>query len=215
MCINGRSTASAPSVTHNQTTKMQKWKHSFEEIEGNLTKHKLSINSRNLTNFDFIENIAKSNSFCEFLSQILQESKFKAYFFEVKPFSKKSINSEFEFVLVNSPTLLKIKSDKSNFEKYFIEEKNVVTFFNLGKDAKLIVPTNISNEDNYSHLAKFVRNAPPNQLIEFWKNVGTECKEILRTNPIWLSTAGLGVSWLHLRIDSRPKYYRYKPYKNY
>jgi len=31
--------------------------------------------------------------------------------------------------------------------------------------------------------------------------------------PTWLSTAGLGVYWLHLRLDSRPKYYRYQPYK--
>ncbi|MGI9175867.1 MAG: DUF6940 family protein [Rhodothermales bacterium] len=24
---------------------------------------------------------------------------------------------------------------------------------------------------------------------------------------MWLSTAGGGVSWLHVRLDSRPKYY--------
>ena len=194
---------------------MQKWEHSFEEIEANITKHKLKINSQYLTNNDFIENLINSRSFCEFLSRILQESKFKAYFFEVKPFSEESTNTEFEFVLVNSPTLLRIKSDKSNFEKFFNPGKNVVSFFNLGKDAKLIVPTNVSNDDNYCHLAKFIRNAPVNQIIEFWKNVGEECKNGLGQNPTWLSTAGLGVSWLHLRIDSRPKYYRYNPYKNY
>jgi len=27
------------------------------------------------------------------------------------------------------------------------------------------------------------------------------------------STAGAGVSWLHVRLDDRPKYYGFKPYK--
>jgi len=30
----------------------------------------------------------------------------------------------------------------------------------------------------------------------------------------WLSTSGLGVGWLHVRLDSRPKYYTYEPYKS-
>ncbi|MBX3248007.1 MAG: hypothetical protein KF901_12575 [Myxococcales bacterium] len=30
---------------------------------------------------------------------------------------------------------------------------------------------------------------------------------------VWLSTAGLGVDWLHVRLDARPKYYRHAPYK--
>ena len=30
--------------------------------------------------------------------------------------------------------------------------------------------------------------------------------------PVWLSTAGLGVGWLHVRLDDRPKYYRHAPY---
>jgi hypothetical protein len=32
-------------------------------------------------------------------------------------------------------------------------------------------------------------------------------------NPEWLSTAGAGVSWLHVRLDDRPKYYGYAPYR--
>lgn len=34
----------------------------------------------------------------------------------------------------------------------------------------------------------------------------------LNDAPIWLNTAGAGVPWLHIRLDSRPKYYRYQPY---
>lgn len=32
------------------------------------------------------------------------------------------------------------------------------------------------------------------------------------TRPVWLSTAGAGVAWLHVRLDDRPKYYSYRPY---
>jgi len=31
--------------------------------------------------------------------------------------------------------------------------------------------------------------------------------------PVWLSTAGAGVSWLHVRLDDRPKYYGFGPYR--
>ncbi len=32
--------------------------------------------------------------------------------------------------------------------------------------------------------------------------------------PRWLNTSGLGVPWLHVRIDSRPKYITYRPYRD-
>jgi hypothetical protein len=31
--------------------------------------------------------------------------------------------------------------------------------------------------------------------------------------PVWLSTAGGGVAWLHVRLDDRPKYYAHAPYR--
>ena len=34
-------------------------------------------------------------------------------------------------------------------------------------------------------------------------------------SPVWVSTAGMGVSWLHVRFDSRPKYYRWGEYTTF
>jgi hypothetical protein len=34
-----------------------------------------------------------------------------------------------------------------------------------------------------------------------------------RPLPLWVSTSGLAVPWLHLRLDARPKYYGFEPYK--
>jgi len=31
--------------------------------------------------------------------------------------------------------------------------------------------------------------------------------------PPWVSTAGMGVPWLHARLDTRPKYFRHAPYR--
>jgi hypothetical protein len=46
-----------------------------------------------------------------------------------------------------------------------------------------------------------------------WRTVGKTLQERIAEQPVWLSTAGGGVSWLHVRLDSRPKYYGYHPYK--
>jgi hypothetical protein len=35
----------------------------------------------------------------------------------------------------------------------------------------------------------------------------------LNNKPVWLSTAGAGVAWLHIRLDDRPKYYGYTPFR--
>lgn len=35
----------------------------------------------------------------------------------------------------------------------------------------------------------------------------------LGVRPVWLSTAGMGVSWLHVRLDARPKYYGFAAYR--
>lgn len=33
------------------------------------------------------------------------------------------------------------------------------------------------------------------------------------SHPVWFSTSGMGVPWLHFRLDHRPKYYTFTPYK--
>ena len=66
---------------------------------------------------------------------------------------------------------------------------------------------------DYPHLASFVRTAPEEQIQDFWKEVSQTYDADLGESPKWLSTSGLGVYWLHVRVDSRPKYYTYSPYR--
>lgn len=87
-------------------------------------------------------------------------------------------------------------------------------FQNLGGDALLIVPAQRGSIECYSHLGAFLREAPSEQKQMLWQAVAGAVQENLSETPKWLSTAGLGVSWLHIRLDSRPKYYNYVPYKS-
>lgn len=146
-------------------------------------------------------------------NQCLANSNFKAFFWEVKPVNLKLLNQDFEFVLVESNSLLKINSDDSHFSQYFTSDDLVVHFSNLNGDAELIVPTPISDKTDYTHIANFVRTAERKQIIDFWKKVVTIYSNKINNQVRWLSTSGLGVHWLHVRVDSKPKYYQHLDYK--
>jgi hypothetical protein len=77
------------------------------------------------------------------------------------------------------------------------------------------VPCPLGNDSAYGHLAAFVRLAPEDQRHALWQSVGNAMVLRLGTRPVWLSTAGAGVSWLHVRLDDRPKYYGFGSYKQW
>ena len=163
-----------------------------------------------------------------------------AYFFECPVVTLSTIRRNFEFVLILSEALEKIEADCKAFETHLIEEENVdgvVSFLNIGGDASLVVPcpsplpnhiqqtdsvTRIKMGDirHYAHLAAFQRDAPLSQVKALWRKVFLELSRKLRIDydeeepKIWLSTSGLGVPWLHVRLDTTPKYYNWKPYLN-
>lgn len=150
-----------------------------------------------------------------FFTSLLKEHPFEAFFWECPPVTVETQNKDFEFVLVESGALPGLKPDASTFKSQFMAQKSkaVIAFPNLGGDAVLVVPAPIAEPGCYTHLAQFVRRAPGSQLKQFWETVGLQMQQRVSDEPVWLSTAGLGVSWLHLRLDSRPKYYRHEPYK--
>ncbi|KAH8072874.1 hypothetical protein JL721_3524 [Aureococcus anophagefferens] len=57
----------------------------------------------------------------------------------------------------------------------------------------------------YGHVANFARLAPDGQRVAFWAKVGAVYEALVKQGrPVWLSTEGSGVPWLHVRMDSRP-----------
>ena len=77
----------------------------------------------------------------------------------------------------------------------------------------MVVPRPIAEPSAYGHLAAFVRGAPEAQRHALWQMVGESMARRIGAKPVWLSTAGAGVSWLHVRLDDRPKYYGFGPYR--
>jgi hypothetical protein len=152
-----------------------------------------------------------------FFTKLLSESPFEAFFWETPPVNAERLDRSFEFVLIDAPELARVRADPSAFRERFVSRgtDEVVVFQNLGKDATLVVPAPIARPEVYPHLGSFIRNGPASQQAEFWRRVGETMTQSISSAPVWLSTAGLGVSWLHLRIDSHPKYYRYEPYKSF
>ncbi|MCF6320084.1 MAG: hypothetical protein L3J83_12560 [Proteobacteria bacterium] len=86
---------------------------------------------------------------------------------------------------------------------------------NLGKDTRLVIPTKKTDKEIYNHMGRFIRLADEKQIVEVFKRVGqSTAKEIEEQKLIWLNTAGLGVIWLHIRMDTKPKYYKTIRYKD-
>jgi hypothetical protein len=153
--------------------------------------------------------------FSRWYSDTLVANPYAAFFWEHPPLTDRLFDENAEFVLIESPSLARVEPDPVPFERWFVGQhsSDVVTFPNLSGDAVLVVPRPVASVDTYPHLAQFLRSAPDTQVVALWQAAGQALREALNPMPTWLSTAGLGVSWLHLRLDTRPKYYRYEPYK--
>ena len=192
------------------------WKSQRELIDFQRV-HKISIfrNDKQVTYSKVIELWQQDSSFREFFISVLADAPMTAYFWETPPVTKSTVDREFEFVLIDSPTLANIDPDPWDFQRHFESAtKEVITFPNLGNDALLVVPCPMAEIPVYTHLAAFVREAHYTQQHLLWQTVGRSLQQRLNQQPIWVSTSGLGVHWLHVRLDSRPKYYCFKPYKD-
>lgn len=166
-----------------------------------------------ISNRGFLELLRDSEEFRSFYNDFLAGCNFKAFFWENKPMTEDTLNHTYECNLINSRFLAERSPDAQTFSRYFSDKKSVVVFPNLGKDARLIVPSPQTEDSVYTHIGSFVRNADKNQVDEFWRITGQETLQSIEGDPLWLSTSGLGVFWLHARIDSVPKYYQTNDYK--
>jgi hypothetical protein len=144
---------------------------------------------------------------------LLADSPFAAFRWETPPITTSTATRAFEFVLLDSPGLATSPDPKAFAEHFRDADQGVVEFPNLGKDAIMVVPCPSGALCAYGHLGAFVRQAPEPQRHALWEMVGAAMERRLGTKPVWLSTAGAGVSWLHVRLDDRPKYYGYSPYR--
>lgn len=193
------------------------WRVTVEKVPNrSIHKFKIFARQKQITYRETIKLWQENPHFCSFFNSLIADSDFAALFWETPPITIYSLDRPFEFVLVNSPRLQKVNSNPRPFKKYFTStsgDRKIVAFDNLGKDATLVVPLPVKENTVYTHLANFVRYASSSQQIALWQKVGQVALKAINKQPIWISTSGLGVYWLHIRIDSYPKYYSFQPYK--
>ena len=146
---------------------------------------------------------------------LLLDNDYEGYFWEHPPLTRDRLAEPYEFVLIPTSILSRLRPNSTAFAKYFDPAEPVVYFNNLGGDAELVVPCPVGEPIIYTHLASFLRHAPPEQGDAFWQRVSERCRALVNDRPRWLSTAGLGVSWLHVRLDTQPRYYKYGPYRRW
>ncbi len=155
-------------------------------------------------------------SFRAFFNDLLAAAPYRAYFWETRPFTTATLRAEFEFILADSPTLARVRADRRPFERALrraVGAHAIAEFPSLGRDAYLLAPDALAAPEHYAHLAAFVRGAPPDQQQALWSAVGRAVAGRVGRSPLWVSTSGLGVYWLHVRLDTTPKYYTHVPYR--
>lgn len=149
------------------------------------------------------------------LTGSILEPGFEAVFWETVPSTAPGLEP-YEQVVLEATTLARVRADETSFAEHFGTPEPVVRFSNLRGDAELVVPTPGPEGLPYPHLAAFLRTAPSAHVHQLWQTVGQAViARWSRTGaPGWVSTAGMGVYWLHVRLDSTPKYYRHRPYRD-
>ena len=155
-------------------------------------------------------------AFWDFFIALLADASYSAFRWETPPVTSSSADRPFEFALLDSPEL-ESEPDPDAFAEHFRSAANddVISFPNLNHDAILVVPRPLGDSSAYGHIAAFLRGAPDAQKHSLWSLVGKLMEHRLGPNPVWLSTAGAGVAWLHVRLDQWPKYYSHAPYRQH
>lgn len=154
-------------------------------------------------------------AFRGFFNRLLADVPFAAYFWETPPLTRTNADRPFECIVADSPALAGVAPDAAAFAGQFAaagRDVPVIHFPNLGGDARLVAPCPRAPLAAYPHLAAFVRHAPQSQRHALWRLLGAVVAGHLGERPLWVSTSGLGVYWLHVRLDTHPKYYTYRPY---
>lgn len=183
---------------------------------GNGQRYRLLHHGEPVSYERAVRGLCEEREVRELVAGCLRDAPYEAFFWETPPVTPASRDRAFEFVLIESPALARVTARSTPFARELGRSADAcVVFPNLGGDAWLVVPRALAEDEHYAHLARFVRGAPAAQVDELLRTVGLAITRWWseRTEPLWVSTSGLGVHWLHVRLDTRPKYYSHEPYK--
>ncbi|MDY3557319.1 hypothetical protein R5W24_006507 [Gemmata sp. JC717] len=152
-------------------------------------------------------------AFRSWFNALLAGTPFVEFRWETPAVTGDTLTRRFECVVLDTPGLSRAADPEAFAEHFARADAAVAVFPNLGGDAVLVAPCPVADRASYGHLGAFVRLAPEAQQDALWRAVGEAMGRRVGTKAVWLSTAGAGVPWLHVRLDDRPKYYGFAPYR--
>jgi hypothetical protein len=174
----------------------------------------IAADGRALTVGDVAAGWRDDEAFRDLFIATLAASPYPAFFWEMPPVSRDELSKPFECAVIGSEALALMRADDSDFAEHLIAATgSVASFRNLGGDALLVAPSKIFSADCYAHFAAFLRDGPREQQHALFQLLAEETDKLLKNGRrFWISASGLGVPWVHVRLDSHPKYYQYRRY---
>ncbi len=132
---------------------------------------------------------------------------------ECAPVSADTVDDPVEMVLLPNRLIATLQADPGPFRSHFSPTGGPVAFWSLGGDSRLVCP---SAPGDFPQLHAWA-TTPQADHAALWRLVGLELQAwwANTSEPLWLSTHGLGVSWLHVRLDPRPKYIHHRPFRRW
>ena len=146
------------------------------------------------------------------LSRCIVDAPYEGLFWECRRIELHD-EKPFEFAMIDSPRVAILRANPAPFRAAFAGADVVQAFDNLGGQSRLVSPVPGDALAPGAHLAAFLRRGSRAQIHALWRCVADEALRWMQSRTLWLSTSGLGVSWLHVRLDPRPKYYAHGPYR--
>lgn len=197
---------------------MQGMRAPFEKIDARTWRLRLTYAGEVLSCADVAAALVLEPEFRRLVRWQILAVPFSAVFWEMRPVDPEDQHAPCEFIVHDAPGLKQVKGDVRAFAEPLAGAwaPEVRTFANLSGDAELVVPApERGSALAYPHLVAFLLGAADVQMHALWTAVGLAIQRWLdeRGTRVWVSTAGLGVPWLHVRLDSRPKYTRWAAYK--
>jgi hypothetical protein len=165
---------------------------------------------------DVLEGWRSNADFCDAFTAMLAATPFAAFFWEMPPIRISDLDQPYEYVAMDAPELYGVVEDEGPFSERLATAPSgavVITFTNLSGQASLVVPRPNGAPGSNAQIATFARCGPASQQRALLALVAEQARARLSDRPIWISTSGLGVHWLHVRIEDDPVYYMHEPYR--
>jgi len=135
-------------------------------------------------------------------------------FLEFPRLSEETAHLPASFVLIPSERFSSAEGSPVIFEKHFNSDQNgsCVYFSSEHGDGTLVSPRPSAVDASAArHISAFMLNAPVDIKVELFSKVASLVIESYEDKEdVYVSTAGLAVPWLHVRIFTTPKYYNWK-----